>query len=789
MGLQLLVGEVVHELDGFVVEDVLGLDEDAQLRRGVHLRLEGLDVLDDLRVLVDPLHRVGLELELVLDDDAADEDDQAGHGQDGRQPVGHRPEPDDQPAERALPEVLALGRGLVLADAQDGERHDDAAEADGGDADGEQQAEVADHRHLGEAQGGEGEHRVEGDDQQGRAQVAGRLLDRVGLAVDDHLLLDARVHLDRVVDADAEHHRQAGDGDDGERDAEVAGQAERPDDADEDDAERQEAPPHVEEHQQDHHHDGDGDGAEREHAARQVVVDVLQQDRGTGGRGRGALELERLGGLLDEVAASPSVSMSWLPGRRTTIWACRSSGKNGRSDLRMLPSLSWSRKSTHSWLPITLSSGGIASTRASVVRRRRAAGLGSLGVAPGGGEQDAAGDARGDAPSGSTSPSSTSRRRRAWQLACDEVVGELQRRDGADDGFEHAASRSSASTLSQIARFSGVNSSTTVWPSSMVIEAEHGLAAEEVLVRDAVLVDLVVLVQVAVLAGGELQLGDAEPEHEGDDEADHRNQPGMLAQLQREGRPEALHVQQSVRRTNGALGVAVASAASPPRLDRRPPPSTSTSTSCARTRSRRRGGSARCATTPASRCGGGSSPWRRSTGSRARSTRGSAWSYGWSMMRIGALLRREDPALLDAWYAKAGTALHVEGRKPHDPDVARELLAEIGVDPGVVEVAIADPTTGDEVRTEHDTVVAAGGWGVPVLRFDDGQCFFGPVLVDAPKGEDAVRLWELVCGWRGFPHVYELQRPKTRGDIELIADRFGPYLRARDWHTVTNPTP
>ena len=45
----------------------------------------------------------------------------------------------------------------------------------------------------------------------------------------DHLLLDARVHLDRVVDADAEHHREPGDGDDRERDAEVAGEAERPD--------------------------------------------------------------------------------------------------------------------------------------------------------------------------------------------------------------------------------------------------------------------------------------------------------------------------------------------------------------------------------------------------------------------------------------------------------------------------------------------------------------------------------------------------------------------------------
>ena len=101
-------------------------------------------------------------------------------------------------------------------------------EADHHDADGQQQAERPDHRHLGEAQRGEGEHGVEGDDEQGRAQVLGRLLDRVLLPVDDHLLLDARVHLDRVVDADAEHHRQPGDGDQGERDAEVAGEHRTP---------------------------------------------------------------------------------------------------------------------------------------------------------------------------------------------------------------------------------------------------------------------------------------------------------------------------------------------------------------------------------------------------------------------------------------------------------------------------------------------------------------------------------------------------------------------------------
>ena len=53
------------------------------------------------------------------------------------------------------------------------------------------------------------------------------------------------------------------------------------------------------------------------------------------------------------------------------------------------------------------------------------------------------------------------------------------------------------------------------------------------------------------------------------------------------------------------------------------------------------------------------------------------WSYGWSMMRIGALLRRADPDLLDRWYLAAATALHVEGRKPHRREVAEELLRQL----------------------------------------------------------------------------------------------------------------
>jgi 2-hydroxychromene-2-carboxylate isomerase len=160
------------------------------------------------------------------------------------------------------------------------------------------------------------------------------------------------------------------------------------------------------------------------------------------------------------------------------------------------------------------------------------------------------------------------------------------------------------------------------------------------------------------------------------------------------------------------------------------------------------------------------------------------WSYGWSMMRIGAYLRRTDPELLDRWYAGAGKALHVDGRKPHQPEVAEAILAELGLDPAIVHAAIADPTTGDEVKADHDVVVAKGAFGVPTLVFDDGQALFGPVLVEPPQGPAALRLWDLVTGWLEFPHVYEVQRPKSDGDIDTIVHAFSAYVGARDWFTV-----
>lgn len=164
------------------------------------------------------------------------------------------------------------------------------------------------------------------------------------------------------------------------------------------------------------------------------------------------------------------------------------------------------------------------------------------------------------------------------------------------------------------------------------------------------------------------------------------------------------------------------------------------------------------------------------------------WSYGWSLMRIGALLRRRDREdsgdRLDRWYATIGRELHAYGGKPHDPVVARGLLEQLGIDPATVDDAIADPTTHDDVRADHQRVVTAGGFGVPTLFFPDGQALFGPVLIDPPTGDAALRLWSLVTGMLEFPNVFELQRPKGEREGRAIAESLAPYVTGRDWISI-----
>ena len=165
------------------------------------------------------------------------------------------------------------------------------------------------------------------------------------------------------------------------------------------------------------------------------------------------------------------------------------------------------------------------------------------------------------------------------------------------------------------------------------------------------------------------------------------------------------------------------------------------------------------------------------------------WCCGWSMMRIGALLRRADPGLLDRWSLAAAAALHAEGRQPHRREVAGELRRPLDLDPALAGQAIDDPGTTGEVRADHDRLARLGGWGVPTLVFGGTQALSGPVLIKPPAGPAAVRLWHLVTGWLEFPQLYEVQRPKSQRGLTAVAETFRPCLQARDWITVQKEAP
>lgn len=97
------------------------------------------------------------------------------------------------------------------------------------------------------------------------------------------------------------------------------------------------------------------------------------------------------------------------------------------------------------------------------------------------------------------------------------------------------------------------------------------------------------------------------------------------------------------------------------------------------------------------------------------------------------------------------------------------ILARAGL-PRALAAAADDESRDAALRAETREAVerAGGGVGTPILSFapPDGPAFFGPVIDDAPDGEDALRLWDAVttlAHWHGFAELKRSLRsfPRT----------------------------
>jgi hypothetical protein len=164
-------------------------------------------------------------------------------------------------------------------------------------------------------------------------------------------------------------------------------------------------------------------------------------------------------------------------------------------------------------------------------------------------------------------------------------------------------------------------------------------------------------------------------------------------------------------------------------------------------------------------------------------------SYGWSMLRVGSYLRRRSEQAFEDYYVAIAGALHRDGRLVQHREILEQVMEEAGIPAQVVEAAINDASTNQEIWDDHERVRSAGGYGVPTLTIDQSRWLFGPVIRRAPTGAEALALWSVVEGWSGFSVLYELRRLKTAEDERAIEEAFAPYLRARSWRTIQNPHP
>ena len=137
---------------------------------------------------------------------------------------------------------------------------------------------------------------------------------------------------------------------------------------------------------------------------------------------------------------------------------------------------------------------------------------------------------------------------------------------------------------------------------------------------------------------------------------------------------------------------------------------------------------------------------------------------GLEMLRVAAAVRdRVGPDQMLPLYTAYGTIAHV-GRNREafdDPATTRSVLEDLGLPVELAELATSD-TYDSVLRAETKEALdrCGGNIGTPVLSFSppDGPSFFGPVINKAPKGADAVELWEAVTRLGRNPHFSELKR-------------------------------
>ncbi len=139
---------------------------------------------------------------------------------------------------------------------------------------------------------------------------------------------------------------------------------------------------------------------------------------------------------------------------------------------------------------------------------------------------------------------------------------------------------------------------------------------------------------------------------------------------------------------------------------------------------------------------------------------------GWGPVRVCiAAEQRFGSQVLLPLYTAFGTRIHKQGRELSH-DLGGEAIADAGLPADLIE-AWDDGSLDEDVKKSHHAGMDQVGddVGTPTIAVE-GAAFFGPVLSEIPRGEEAGRLWDGALLMARVPYFYELKRTRT-GELDF----------------------
>jgi hypothetical protein len=139
---------------------------------------------------------------------------------------------------------------------------------------------------------------------------------------------------------------------------------------------------------------------------------------------------------------------------------------------------------------------------------------------------------------------------------------------------------------------------------------------------------------------------------------------------------------------------------------------------------------------------------------------------GWGPVRVlAAAQERLGDGVLLPLYTAMGNRIHLE-KSGVTVEMATASLAEAGLPADLIEAW--DDASYDEavIKSHHLGMDQVGSEvGTPTIAIE-GAAFFGPVLSQIPRGEEAGQLWDGCVAVARVPYFYELKRSRT-GDLDF----------------------